>query len=117
MTDDVTIYYNPRCSKCRLALELIEQQGRQTRIVEYLSTPPSAETLASILDMLGLEPRALLRTREPEYTDAGLDNPALGREELIAAMVEYPRLIERPIVIRDGKAVIGRPPEKVLDIL
>ena len=117
MTDDVTIYYNPRCSKCRLALDLLEQQGQQARIVEYLDNPPDVATLASILDMLGLEPRALMRTREQEYTSAGLDNPALGREELIAAMVEHPRLIERPIVVKDGKAIIGRPPEKVLDIL
>jgi len=117
MTDTVTLYYNPRCSKCRLTLELLEQQGQQTEIVEYLSTPPTAETLAAILEMLGLEPRELLRSHEQEYTAAGLDNPGLDRDELIAAMVRYPRLIERPIVIKDGKAVIGRPPERVLDIL
>jgi len=117
MTNDVTIYYNPRCSKCRLTLDLLEQEGQQAQIVEYLTTPPTAEVLASILDMLGLEPRALMRRHEQEYTEAGLDNPALSRDELIAAMVRYPRLIERPIVIKDGKAAIGRPPEKVLDIL
>jgi arsenate reductase len=117
MTDAVTIYYNPRCSKCRLTLDLLEQEGQQPQIVEYLSTPPTAETLTSILNMLGLEPRELMRKHEPEYTGAGLDNPALSRDELIAAMVRYPRLIERPIVIKNGKASIGRPPEKVLDIL
>lgn len=117
MTDNVTIYYNPRCSKCRLTLDLLEQQGQQTQIVEYLTTPPTTETLASILDMLGLEPRALIRSHEQEYTEAGLDKPDLSRDQLIAAMVRYPRLIERPIVIKDGKAAIGRPPEKVLDIL
>jgi arsenate reductase len=117
MTDEVTIYYNPRCSKCRLTLELLEQQGQQTRIVEYLRTPPTAEALAAILDMLGLEPRQLMRTHEQEYAAAGLDNPDLTRDQLIAAMVSYPRLIERPIVIKDGKAAIGRPPQKVLDIL
>ena len=117
MTDDITIYYNPRCSKCRLTLDLLEQEGRQVQIVEYLTTPPTTETLASILDMLGLEPRELMRRHEQEYTAAGLDNPDLDRDALIAAMVRYPRLIERPIVIKDGKAAIGRPPEKVLDIL
>jgi arsenate reductase len=117
MTDDVTIYYNPRCSKCRLTLDLLEQEGQQAQIVEYLTTPPTAETLASILDLLGLEPRELMRKHEQEYSEAGLDNPELSRDELIAAMVRYPRLIERPIVIKDGKAVIGRPPEKVLSIL
>ena len=117
MTDDVTIYYNPRCSKCRLTLDLLEQEGRQPQIVEYLTTPPTAETLTAILDMLGLEPRELMRRHEKEYSEAELDNPALSRDELIAAMVRYPRLIERPIVISNGKAAIGRPPEKVLDIL
>lgn len=117
MTDAVTIYYNPRCSKCRLTLDLLQQEGQRTQIVEYLSTPPTTEVLASILNMLGLEPRALMRTQEPEYTEAGLDNPALSRDELIASMVRHPRLIERPIVIKDGKAAIGRPPEKVLTIL
>ena len=117
MTDDVTIYFNPRCSKCRLTLDLLEQEGRQPQIVEYLTTPPTAGTLAAILDMLGLEPRELMRRHEKEYSEAELDNPELSRDELIAAMVRYPRLIERPIVIGNGKAAIGRPPEKVLDIL
>ena len=117
MTDDVTIYFNPKCSKCRLSLELLEQQGQQVDIIEYLNTPPDAATLTAILDMLGMEPRELMRKREQEYTEAGLDNPALSRADLINAMIKYPRLIERPIVIKNGKAILGRPPEKILDIL
>jgi len=117
MTDDVTIYFNPKCSKCRLSLELLEQEGQQAEIIEYLDTPPDAATLASLLDMLGMEPRELMRKREQEYSEAGLDNPGLSRADLINAMIEYPRLIERPIVIKNGKAIIGRPPEKILDIL
>ncbi len=117
MTDGITIYHNPRCSKSRATLALLEQQGKQAEVVEYLKTPPSAAELEEILGMLGLEPRELLRTKEAEYKEAGLDNPDLTRAQLIDAMVQYPKLIERPIVVRDGKAALGRPPEKVLDIL
>ena len=117
MTTDVTIYYNPACSKSRLSLELLKQQGEDIEIIEYLDTPPDAATLASILDLLGMEPRELMRKHEKEYTGAGLDDPGLSREQLISAMIEHPRLIERPIVVKDGKATLGRPPEKILDIL
>ena len=117
MTDNITMYHNPRCSKSRATLELLKNSGNEPQLVEYLKEPPTAETLAGILDMLGMEPRDLMRKKEKEYREAGLDNPDLGREELIAAMVEHPRLIERPIVIANGKAAIGRPPEKVLEIL
>ncbi len=117
MSDEVTIYFNPQCTKCRLTLELLESKGQQTEIVEYLDSPPDAATLESILDMLGLEPRELMRTFEKEYAEAGLDNPDLGRAELIAALIKYPRLLQRPIVVKNGKAAIGRPPEKVIDIL
>jgi arsenate reductase len=117
MTDDVTIYFNPKCSKCRLTLELLEQEGQQAEVIEYLNTPPDTATLETILDMLGMEPRELMRKREQEYTQAGLDNPEQSRTDLINAMIKYPRLIERPIVIKNGKAILGRPPEKILDIL
>jgi arsenate reductase len=117
MTDDVTIYFNPGCSKCRKSLELLEQQGQQAKVIEYLDTPPDIATLTSILDMLGMEPRDLMRTHEKEYRAAGLDNPGLSRADLINAMIAHPRLIERPVVIKDGRATIGRPPEKILDIL
>ena len=117
MSDDVTIYFNPQCSKCRLTLDLLESKGQQPQIVEYLESPPDAATLKSILDMLGLEPRELMRTFEKEYTETGLDNPDLSRTELIDALIKYPRLLQRPIVVKNGKAAIGRPPEKVIDIL
>jgi len=113
----VKIYHNPRCSKSRQTLSLLEEQGVQPEIVKYLETPPDEQTLAEILDLLGLEPRDLMRKREKEYKEAGLDDDSLTREEQIALMVKYPKVIERPIVIANGKAAIGRPPEKVLDIL
>ena len=117
MAGNITIYHNPRCSKSRATLALLEQQDKQADVVEYLKTPPSAAELEQILDMLGLEPRELMRTKEAEYKEAGLGNPDLTRAQLIDAMVKYPKLIERPIVIKDGKAALGRPPERVLDIL
>lgn len=117
MSETVTIYHNPRCSKSRQALEILEQEGIEPTVIQYLVTPPDAATLNQLLQQLGLEPRALMRKGEAEYTELQLDNPALTREQLIAAMVQHPRLIERPIVVANDKAVIGRPPEKVLDIL
>jgi len=112
---NITIYHNPRCSKSRATLELI--QNREPTIVEYLKTPPTTEQLSNILDMLGMEPRELIRKGETAYKENHLDNEGLSRDELIQAMVEHPILIERPIVIANGKAAIGRPPESVLDIL
>ncbi len=111
------IYHNPRCSKSRQTLQLLRDQGIEPEIIEYLKTPPSREELEQVLEMLGLEPRQLMRTREKEYKEQGLDNPDLSRDQLIDAMLATPRLIERPIVIRDGKAAIGRPPEQVLELL
>jgi arsenate reductase len=117
MTDNITMYHNPRCSKSRATLELLRTGGREPQLVEYLKEPPTRETLNAILDMLGMQPRDLMRKKEKEYAEAGLDNPDLDRDALITAMIEHPRLIERPIVIANGKAAIGRPPEKVLEIL
>lgn len=111
------IYHNPRCSKSRQTLQLIEQHAGSPEVIEYLKTPPDADTLSDLLDMLGLEPRQLIRKGEKEYKESGADNPDLDREQLIALMVRYPKLIERPIVVANGRAVIGRPPESVLDIL
>ena len=113
----LTIYHNPRCSKSREALKLIEERGIEPRVVRYLDTPPDAPTLDALLRLLGLEPRGLMRHKEPEYQTLGLDDPTLSRESLIAAMVAHPRLIERPIVVKDGQAILGRPPERVLDLL
>lgn len=117
MTDTVTIYHNPRCSKSRQTMELLEQQNITPTVVKYLDTPPDATTLQSILNMLGLEPRQLMRKGEAEYKELGLDNPGLSHEQLVQAMVANPRLIERPIVIKGDKAALGRPPQQVLDIL
>ena len=117
MTSAVKIFHNPRCSKSRQTKQLLESSGVTPDTVEYLKQPPDYEELASVLDMLGLEPRELMRTHEKPYKENGLDNPDLGREDLIRAMIANPILIERPIVIHDGKAVIGRPPEKALEIL
>ena len=113
----VTIYHNPRCSKSRQTLNLLQEKGVEPEIVEYLKTPPDTETLTQLLDMLGLEPRDLMRKKEKEYLENDLANPALSRDELIAAMVTNPKLIERPIVVQGSKAALGRPPESVLDIL
>lgn len=112
-----TIYHNPRCSKSRQTLQLLEEHGVQPEIVKYLETPPDAATLTTLLDMLGLEPRQLMRKGESEYKTLGLDNPDLDRCALIRAMVATPKLIERPIVVSNGKAALGRPPENVLEIL
>lgn len=117
MTDTVTIYHNPRCSKSRQTLKLLEDKGITPEVVKYLETPPDTEMLGNLLKMLGLEPRDLMRQKEPEYTELNLDNPVLSREQLIQIMVEHPGLIERPIVVTRDKAAIGRPPEKVLTIL
>jgi arsenate reductase (glutaredoxin) len=114
---EVRIYHNPRCSKSRATLALLEERGIAPEVVEYLKTPPSVAELSGILDALGLEPRELMRRDEVEYGALGLDRAELGRDELIAAMVANPKLIERPIVVRDGKAAIGRPPEAVLAVL
>jgi arsenate reductase len=112
-----TLYHNPRCSKSRAGLALLREQGIEPEVVEYLKHPPDADTLSALLDMLGLGPRELMRTKEPEYRALHLDDPALTREALIAAMVANPRLIERPILVKDGRAALGRPPEKLLEIL
>ena len=117
MADGVTIYINPKCSKCRLSLELLEENNVNANVVEYLSTPPDKAQLSDILDLLHLEPRELMRTFEELYKALNLDNETLSKDELIEAMIENPILIERPIVINGNKATIGRPPEKILDIL
>lgn len=114
---NVTIYHNPRCSKSRATLQLLRDRGIEPTVVEYLKEPPDAETLDRLLNMLGLEPRELMRTQEPEYEQANLADPGLTRETLIRAMVQRPRLIERPIVVAGERAAIGRPPENVLEIL
>ncbi|ANC02294.1 arsenate reductase (glutaredoxin) [Pseudomonas putida] len=114
---DLTLYHNPRCSKSRGALELLEERGLAPTVVRYLDTPPDAATLKALLGKLGIGARQLLRSGEDEYKALDLANPALTDAQLIDAMVQHPKLIERPILVAGDKAVIGRPPEKVLEIL
>ena len=111
-----TMYHNPRCSKSCQTLDLLNARGIEPEIIEYLKTPPDAQQLEQLLVMLGLEPRQLMRTGETEYKENDLGDPSLSRDELIQAMVEHPRLIQRPVVISSGKAVMGRPPEAVLEL-
>lgn len=113
----VTIYHNPRCSKSRQTLALLQERGEDPKVVEYLKDTPDAETLDGFLKKLDMEPRELMRRKEAPYKDLGLDDPGLSREALIAAMVEHPILIERPIVVKGKKVALGRPPESVLEIL
>lgn len=113
----ITLYHNPRCSKSREALALLQERDITPEIVLYLETPPDHATLQQILKKLGIPARQLLRRGEEEYKTLGLDNPALGEKELIDAMCAHPRLIERPIAILGARAVIGRPPENILHLL
>ena len=113
----VRIYHNPRCSKSRQTLQLLQDRSIAPEVIKYLETPPDAAALSDLLDMLGLEPRELMRKKEKEYKESGADNPELSRDELIGLMVRHPKLIERPIVVSDGNAVLGRPPERVLEII
>lgn len=117
MSMQVRIFHNPRCSKSRQTLKLLQDRGVEPQIVEYLKTPPSTEELQHILTLLNIEPRALMRRHEQTYRQAGLDNTNLDDMTLIQAMVDHPILIERPIVLAGGKAVLGRPPEKALEIV
>lgn len=113
----VTIFHNPKCSKSRQTLELLEKQGLTPTVIEYLKTPPTDKKLKEILAQLGFSPRDLMRKKEAQYTECELDNPALSQDDLIGFMIQHPILIERPIVLANGKAALGRPPEKVLEIL
>lgn len=111
----VTLYHNPRCRTSRTALALLQKRGVEPKVIEYLKTPPSAAELKRLLKMLGMTPRQLLRKKEAK--DAGLDKPSLTDDALIAGMVKHPIAIERPIAVNGSKAALGRPPEKVLEIL
>ena len=111
------IYHNPHCSKSRKTLQLIEDKGILTKVVEYLKTPPTTDELKEITKLLGISPRELLRTKEVEYVAQGLDNMTLDDDAIIEIMVNHPKLIERPIVVDGNQAVIGRPPENVLELI
>lgn len=112
-----TIFHNPRCSKSRATLALLQENGIEPDIRLYLENPPDAAELAGILKKLGKSPRELMRKGEAEYREQNLGDETLGDGQLIAAMCATPKLIERPIVLAHGKAAVGRPPESVLAIL
>jgi arsenate reductase len=113
----VTIWHNPRCSKSRAALQLLRDNGIEPEIVEYLRTPPDSATITKTLRLLGITPRELMRRSESVYRELGLSDESLDDAALIEAMAENPVLIERPVAISGRRAVIGRPPERVLDLL
>ncbi len=113
----VKIYHNPRCSKSRETLQLLEENGREAEVIEYLNTPPDEATLKFILKSLGINAMQLVRRHEDEFKQAGLDKDNITEDEIIKAMVKYPKLIERPIVVNGNKVAIGRPPKNILTIL
>lgn len=114
---DVEIWHNPRCSKSREALRLLTGRGVEPKVVEYLKDPPGASRLEEVLRMLDLSPRDLMRTKEEPYRSLGLADPAKATRELVEAMVANPILIERPVIIHGDRAVVGRPPERALEVL
>jgi len=116
MDNSIKIWHNPRCSKSRNAVALLEENGVEAKIVKYLETPPSTSEIVEVLKMLGITARELMRTKEDIYKELGLKD-VTDENALIDAMVENPKLIERPIVIKDGKAAIGRPIENIVKIL
>lgn len=113
----IRLFHNPRCSKSRQALALLRERGAEPEIVEYLKEPPAAAELDRLLVLLDMQPRQLMRRGEAVYKELGLDAPALSRVQLIEAMVREPILIERPIATDGQRAVLGRPPEKVLELV
>ena len=117
MSSSVTIYHNPRCSKSRQTLQLLEENGVTPEVRLYLSEIPSADELKDVLAKLGITARELLRTKEQEYKDLELKDASKTDEDIIAAMTSHPKVIERPIVVKGDQARIGRPPEQVLEIL
>ena len=110
------IYHNPRCSKSRQALALIEEQGEAPEVIEYIKTPLDNASITELLTMLDMNARDLMRKQEDTYKELKLDNHGLSEAQLVQALADYPRLLERPIVVRNGKAVVARPPEKVLEL-
>ncbi|MEJ8568987.1 arsenate reductase (glutaredoxin) [Wenzhouxiangellaceae bacterium CH-27] len=113
----VRMLHNPRCSKSRATLALLQDRGIEPDLSLYLETPPTREELQTILQQLGMKPIELVRKGEAEFRELGLGEPGVSDDRILDAMIEHPRLIERPIVLANGKASIGRPPESVLDIL
>ena len=113
----IKIFHNPRCSKSRQTLQLLEEHGIQPEVTRYLENPPTGTELKQILTALNISARDLMRKKEAEYKENNLADSALSEDQLISAMVEHPRLIERPIVVNGDRVAIGRPPENVLTII
>lgn len=111
------IYHNPRCSKSRQSLALLQEAGLQPEVIEYLKNPPTSQQLDKILESLQMQPQQLMRKGEAIYQELGLNERQLSREEAIETMIQYPLLMERPIVVKGERAVIGRPPENVRELL
>lgn len=116
MADQYVIYHNPRCRKSREGLQILRDAGIEPEVVEYLKDPPSRAAVERILRALAIEPHDLLRRKEAEYKQAGLSKTS-SKAEIVAAIAEHPKLLERPVVIRGARAVLGRPPEKIRDLL
>ena len=112
----VRIYHNPRCSKSRQALALLKDRGAEIETVSYLQDPPDNATLSALLKELGMSARELMRKNEDIYRELKLDNPELSEAQLVQAMVDYPKLIERPIVQANGKTIVARPPERIEEL-
>lgn len=112
-----TFYHNPRCSKSRQGLALLEERGIALDVVRYLETPPDVKTLRALVKKLGITPRQLLRKGEEEYKTLGLADESLTDQQLLEAMSRHPKLIERPILFNERRAAIGRPPENLLNVL
>ena len=115
MANEIIIWHNPRCSKSREALKLLQEEGIDPTVYKYLDEHPTKEEIKKVLDMIGAKPRDIMRTKEAIYKELGLKD--VDDEKLIEAMAEHPKLIERPIVIKEGKAVLGRPPQKVIELV
>jgi arsenate reductase (glutaredoxin) len=114
---ETTIYFNARCSKCRTAQGILSEKGVDATFVRYLETPPTVKELRRLMSLLGIDdPRAMMRTSEPDYAALGLGSTS-SADELLEAIASHPILLERPIFVRDGRAVVGRPPERVLELL
>ena len=113
----IKIYHNPRCSKSRATLRLLKENDVTPEIVHYLESPPTSDELKDLLQKLGMGIRELIRTSEPEYCELGLNDMSLGEPIVFDIICKHPKLMQRPIVIKDDQAIIGRPPENVLALL
>jgi arsenate reductase (glutaredoxin) len=117
VSDDIVIWHNPRCSKSRQTMQLLTDAGVEPTVIEYLKTPPEPSEIKRVLSILNIAPKALMRTKEAAFKENGLGAADVSDDALVAAMAAHPILIERPVVIKGDRAVIGRPPENVNALL